>query len=99
MPFERNTVKSHFKALDLYNFIRGFGWAYKRGGGGLISRGLISEIKKNVSERDKTYLRNELKLACHYILSYIFYSETGTTGTEQNESKKTRSLNVFNLSV
>ena len=26
------TVKSHFKALGLYNFIRGFGWAYKRGG-------------------------------------------------------------------
>ena len=28
------TVKSHFKALGLYNFIRGFGWAYKRGEGG-----------------------------------------------------------------
>ena len=31
------TVKSHFKALGLYNFIRGFGWVYKWGGGGLIS--------------------------------------------------------------
>ena len=30
------TIKSHFKALDLYNFMRDFGWAYKRG------RGLIS---------------------------------------------------------
>ena len=25
-------VKSHFKALGLYNFKRGFGWAYKRVG-------------------------------------------------------------------
>ena len=42
------TVKSHFKALGLYNFIRGFGWAcmYKRRGGGeLISGQLISGIK------------------------------------------------------
>ena len=29
-----HTVKSHFKALGLYNLKRGFGWAYKRGGGG-----------------------------------------------------------------
>ena len=51
------TVKSHFKALGLYSFKRGFGWAYKRGGlypgglingggglypGGLINGGLIS---------------------------------------------------------
>ena len=27
----RNTVKSHFKALGLYNFKRGFRRAYKRG--------------------------------------------------------------------
>ena len=26
-----HTVKSHFKALGLYNFIRGFEWAYRRG--------------------------------------------------------------------
>ena len=26
------TVKSHFKALGLYNFKRGLGWAYKRVG-------------------------------------------------------------------
>ena len=67
------TVKSHFKALGLYNFKRGFGWAYKRGGGGregLYPEGLISGVKKNVWERpDKTYLRNELKLKYHYILS------------------------------
>ena len=31
---KRNTIKSHIKALGLYNFIRGVGWAYKRGGGG-----------------------------------------------------------------
>ena len=29
-----HTVKSHFKALGLYNFKRVFEWAYKRGGGG-----------------------------------------------------------------
>ena len=36
IDFNNNTVKSHFKALGFYNFKRGFGWAYKRGGG-LIS--------------------------------------------------------------
>ena len=41
--------------------------------GGLYPGGLISGIKKNVSERpDKTYLRNELKLTYHYVLSYIY---------------------------
>ena len=67
----RNTVKSHFKALGLYNFKRGFGWAYKWvGGGGLISGWDYKWNKSNVSERrDKTYLRNELKLTLHYILS------------------------------
>ena len=39
-----DAVKSHFKALGLYNFKRGFGWAYKRGG--LYPGGLISGIKK-----------------------------------------------------
>ena len=54
------TVRSHFKALGIYNFIRGFGWAYKQN-------------KKHVSERrDKTYLRNELKLTYPYVLSCIY---------------------------
>ena len=46
--FKETTVKSHFKALGLYNFKRGFEWAYKRGGGGgeLYPGGLISGIKK-----------------------------------------------------
>ena len=35
-----DTVKSHFKAMGLYNFRRGFGWAYKRGGGAYIRLGL-----------------------------------------------------------
>ena len=48
------TIKSHVKALGLYNFIRGFGWAYINEGGGL-------------GKRDKTYQRNELKLTYHYI--------------------------------
>ena len=39
-----DTVKSHFKALGLYNFIRGVGWAFKWGG--LYLGGLISGIKK-----------------------------------------------------
>ena len=52
-------------------------WEFKvgliNGGGGgesLYPSGLISGIKKNVSVRqDKMYLRNELKLTFHYILS------------------------------
>ena len=42
--FSYITVKSHFKALGLYNFKRGLGWAYKRGG--LYPGGLISGIEK-----------------------------------------------------
>ena len=42
----RDTVKSHFKALGLYNLKRVFGWAYERGGGGLYPGGLISGIEK-----------------------------------------------------
>ena len=38
-------VKSHFKALGLYNFKRGFGWAYK-GGGGVISGWAYKRNKK-----------------------------------------------------
>ena len=69
-----NTVKSHFKAQGLYNFIKGFEWAYKRGeGGGLISGRAYKRNEKNVSEQqDKTYLRNELKLTYLYVLSYIY---------------------------
>ena len=62
---------SHFKALGLYNFKRGFGWAYERGGE-LHPGGLISGIKTVSERRDKTYLRNELKLTFRYILSYIY---------------------------
>ena len=43
------------------------------GGGALISGWAYKWNKENVSERrDKTYLRNELKLTYHYILSYIY---------------------------
>ena len=39
-------------------------------GGGLISRWACKQNKKGVSEqRDKTYLRNELKLTYQYILN------------------------------
>ena len=46
------TVKSHVKALSLYNFIRGFGWAYKRGslyrgGGGGANRENITSLLTN----------------------------------------------------
>ena len=65
------TLKFHFKALGFCYFIRGFVWAYERGA--LYPGGLISGIKKKVSERrDKTYLRDELKLTYLYILSYIY---------------------------
>ena len=76
MLFLYYTVKSHFKALGLYIFTRGFGWAYKRGWGGeLISELAYKRNKKHVSEwRDKTYLRKELKLTYHYIFSYIYNS-------------------------
>ena len=68
-----NTVKSHFKALGLYNFKRGLGGLINGGGGGLISGWAYKRHKNNVSERrDKTYLRNELKLTFRYILSYIY---------------------------
>ena len=40
-----NTVKSHFKALGLYNFKRGLGGLIN-GGGGLYPGRLISGIKK-----------------------------------------------------
>ena len=41
--------------------------------GGLISGWAYKPNKKNVSEqRDKTYLRNELKLTFYYILNYIY---------------------------
>ena len=41
--------------------------------GGLVSGRAYKRNKKNVSERrDKTYLRNELKLTYQYILSYIY---------------------------
>ena len=53
-----HTVKSHFKALGLYNFIRCFGWAYKWGGGDLYPGGLVSGIKNVSEQQDKTYLRN-----------------------------------------
>ena len=42
-------------------------------GGGLVSGWAYKRNKKHVSERrDKTYLRNELKLTYHYVLSYIY---------------------------
>ena len=65
----KHTVKSHFKVLGFYNFIRGFEWAYKRGD--LYPGGFISGVKKCSERRDKTYLRNELKPTYHYILIYI----------------------------
>ena len=56
--FSRYTVKSHFKALGLYNFIRGFGWAYKWGG--LYPDGLISGIIVSLAN-GWAYIRGDLK--------------------------------------
>ena len=42
----RDTVKSHFKALGLYNLKRVFGWAYERGG-------LISKIEKMLGNDER----------------------------------------------
>ena len=62
----KSTVKSHVKELVLYNFIRDFGWVYKRGGGYI--RGAYKLNKKNwVERRHKTCLRNELKQTYNYI--------------------------------
>ena len=81
-----NTVKS---LLGLYNFIRGFKWAYKRGV--YIRVGSNKRNKKNVSERrDKTYLRNELKLTYHYILSYIY-----NTFIVRHNKRRTYLKNVY----
>ena len=47
---DQYTVKSHLKAMGLYDFIRGFVRANKRGGVGLNPGG-CKRNKKNVSER------------------------------------------------
>jgi len=60
--FLHYTIKSHVKALGLYNFIRGSGW------GAYIQGAYKRNEKKNVSEQgEKIYLRNGLKLTYHYI--------------------------------
>ena len=47
------TVKSRLQALGLYNFVRGFGWAYIRGGKGVGGGGgLISGIKNTSKQAD-----------------------------------------------
>ena len=78
-PYFPHTVKSHVEDLDLYNFIRGSRWAYKRED--LYPWGIYKQNKKLVSEwRDKMYLRNKLKRTYHYIydtqhLYYIYDTE------------------------
>ena len=72
-----HTVKSHFKALGLYNFIRGFGWAYKRGGGGLYPGGLISGIKKmfrndEIKRRSEKRIKAKIPLYFELHLQYIY---------------------------
>ena len=48
------TVKPHFNALGLYNFVRGFGWAYKRGG---LYPGGLTKYKRN----KKMFRKDEIK--------------------------------------
>ena len=70
-----DTVKSHFKALGLCNFQKGFLGGLINGGA-YIRGGLISWIKKNVSERqNKMYLRNKLKayIPLHFEATFILH--------------------------
>ena len=48
-----NIVKSHFKALGLYNFKSGFEWAYKRGGGGGLISGWAYKRNKKMFRNDE----------------------------------------------
>ena len=76
-----HTVKSHFKALGLYNFKRGFGWAYKRGGGGGLISGwaykrnrkkCLGTTRQNVSEkRIKAYIPLHFELVSYLYKSFI----------------------------
>ena len=60
-----HTVKSHVKALGLYDFIRGFGRAYRRGRGGIS--GLAYKRNKAIKEM---FRDDKIKLSYHYIWSY-----------------------------
>ena len=46
-------VKYNFKTLGLYNFKRGFGWAYKRGGGGGVVSGWAYKRNKKMFGNDE----------------------------------------------
>jgi len=50
------TVNCRLQALGLYNFVRGFGWAYKRRG--VYSGGLISFEMSHSSVDRNTFLIN-----------------------------------------
>ena len=51
----RTTVKSHVKALGLYNFIKGFGWAYKGGRVGISGKKCPDGIKHIWTEWKQTF--------------------------------------------
>ena len=70
--FYPDTIKPYIKALGLYSFtsyispvLGGFMNGELIPGGGHIGR-----IKNVLEQQDKMYLRNELKVTYHYILSY-----------------------------
>ena len=66
-------VKSHFKTLGLYNFKRGFGWAYKGWGGGLYPGGLISGIKKMFGNNEISERRIKAYIPLHFeLVRYIY---------------------------
>ena len=51
---DSTTVKFHVEGLELiYNFIRGSGWAYKRGEGAYISGGAHISGNKKMLKNDE----------------------------------------------
>ena len=86
-----NTVKSHFKALGLYNFIKGLGWAYKRGdlypgprgpthkfydGGGGGGGGRGSYfIPKKITTSDFVYPKKSLLFLAHPKNPLVLFSQ------------------------
>ena len=88
--FKKHTVKSHFKALGLYNFRRGFEWANKREMGSLYAGGLISGIKK-MFWNDEVKRRSEKRIRANIPLDF----ETYNTFIVRHNKRKTCFKNIY----